>query len=557
MNRFPLVALVSAAVSGACVMAACSSFPTFGTPEDASAADVLVDFDGGIDAETDVRDGGAGDAAEVPVLADCTPPVPPLDGGTFLKKVVVGTGTAASCTEASLRAALTSVDVPGGGAISFNCGSAPATIVLSQVLSVSTTASILVDGGSKVTLSGNGATGIFERIRNGYRGSSQVLSLQNLAFIRGKVSGTSRGAALNFRDGILRIHNCTFDDNEASLASGTVSGGAIFVDGALQVQISNSTFRNNRAASGGAIGSIQSDLLVYNSTFDGNAALGTGNVGNSPTNLGGVGGAVYAVGNLAAQVTLCAVTAVENRALDTAGGMLVADSQKLTIDRSVFLRNRTEKNAAGTSSGGSCGAFILQSSALVVRGSTFAGNSSFGTGVGLVGASAGGVPYLFENCTFDGNVGNFAGLGLSTDGTFRNCTFSRNHATAWAAALNGARSGTSLLNSVFADNLADVAGATRPVTCAGGDGFGSAGVSGVDGGASNVQTNGGPNDIACANGIAFVPAAKLGPLTAGALPVVIPAADSPARTAPTTRCPATDARGYRRPAQGCTAGAVQ
>src|SRR5262249_28046450 len=66
---------------------------------------------------------------------------------------VVGTGSAASCTSAAFVAA-----VAKGGVITFDCGAAPATIVLSATAKVvnNTASKLVIDGGDKVTLSGGG-----------------------------------------------------------------------------------------------------------------------------------------------------------------------------------------------------------------------------------------------------------------------------------------------------------------------------------------------------------------------------------------------------------------
>ena len=63
---------------------------------------------------------------------------------------VVGTGTPASCTEATLNAALA-----GGGAVTFNCGPNPHTITLSAQKSIA--ANTALDGGGKVVLSAHGS----------------------------------------------------------------------------------------------------------------------------------------------------------------------------------------------------------------------------------------------------------------------------------------------------------------------------------------------------------------------------------------------------------------
>jgi hypothetical protein len=67
---------------------------------------------------------------------------------------VVGTGSAASCTEAALDAALA-----GGGSVTFNCGPNPATITVTSTKTID--ADTVIDGGSVVTLSGGDLVRIF------------------------------------------------------------------------------------------------------------------------------------------------------------------------------------------------------------------------------------------------------------------------------------------------------------------------------------------------------------------------------------------------------------
>jgi hypothetical protein len=72
--------------------------------------------------------------------------------------------------------------------------------------------------------------------------------------------------------------------------------------------ISGSTFTNNSASDGGAVGSLQGDLTIINSTFANNSATGTGgNPGN-----GGAGGAIYMAGKAEA-ASLCGVKIHQHR----------------------------------------------------------------------------------------------------------------------------------------------------------------------------------------------------------------------------------------------------
>lgn len=67
--------------------------------------------------------------------------------------IVIGNGTAASCTSAAVVSA-----VAQGGIIVFDCGPNPVTIVMQQTAKVvnNTGPLIVIDGGGRVTLSGGG-----------------------------------------------------------------------------------------------------------------------------------------------------------------------------------------------------------------------------------------------------------------------------------------------------------------------------------------------------------------------------------------------------------------
>ncbi|HQV70440.1 MAG TPA: hypothetical protein PL141_11230, partial [Thermoflexales bacterium] len=64
---------------------------------------------------------------------------------------VVGNGSPASCTEAAFNAALN-----GGGNVTFNCGGAPKTIVLTSYKQIG--ANTVIDGAGLITLSGGNTT---------------------------------------------------------------------------------------------------------------------------------------------------------------------------------------------------------------------------------------------------------------------------------------------------------------------------------------------------------------------------------------------------------------
>src|SRR5689334_15316376 len=63
------------------------------------------------------------------------------------KPIIVGDGTAASCTETALGDALVIAGTVGGGTIKFNCGGSPVTIELTATLVIPDNTT--VDGGGR------------------------------------------------------------------------------------------------------------------------------------------------------------------------------------------------------------------------------------------------------------------------------------------------------------------------------------------------------------------------------------------------------------------------
>jgi hypothetical protein len=259
----------------------------------------------------------------------------PVD--TTTPTTVVGTGTAASCTFAALRTAITA-----GGVITFNCGTSPVTIPVTATLNLPTTKNTVIDGGNKITLDGGSAVQILSFDSANFQANNSILTLQHLTVINGKKTGTQaipaapapcsqgwddgQGGALYMRDGNLVIIDSIFMNNQAALLGPDTGGGAIYVLGSKNgVLIVGSTFTNNTAANGAAVGTLFAELDVYNSLFTGNVASGNGanyddatqcSVMNNDQNevgSGGNGGALYNDG-ASVNITLCGDAILNNKA---------------------------------------------------------------------------------------------------------------------------------------------------------------------------------------------------------------------------------------------------
>ena len=259
---------------------------------------------------------------------------------------VVGTGTAASCTFTALSAAVTK-----GGTVTFDCGPGAVTIPVTATLTPPTSneyahqapLTVVIDGGGKVTLDGQGSVRIMSWVHTGsWRVNQDTLTLQRLTFVNGKATPTEavpacppangiantacstgyddgQGGALNMRDGNLRVIECTFENNEAAMLGPDTGGGAIYLQAtASPSYIMQSSFLNNTASNAGGIGMLWAGAYVLNSLFEGNKAVGTGansnsasectcsNMGNAnQTGSGGNGGALYKDGGDGVNLTVC------------------------------------------------------------------------------------------------------------------------------------------------------------------------------------------------------------------------------------------------------------
>ncbi|GAC1649976.1 MAG: hypothetical protein NVS4B8_23880 [Herpetosiphon sp.] len=166
---------------------------------------------------------------------------------------VVGTGTAASCTEAALDTALV-----GGGTITFNCGGAMTIILTSQkTINITTT----LEGGNLVTLSGGNATRLFSVT------ISKSLTLNNITLTNGLATGDG-GAIVN--RGTLILQHSTIQNSQTAAAS---SGGAIMSFD--QLLMTDSTLTGNRAGNGGAVFVWSGQATIRNTVLSQNKTTST------------------------------------------------------------------------------------------------------------------------------------------------------------------------------------------------------------------------------------------------------------------------------------------
>ena len=503
-----------------------------------------------------------------------TPPSPkttcthPFEAADVTGAHVVGTGTAASCTDVELKK-----QIALGGAITFNCGGAT-TIAITAEIVLPTDKSVTIDGGNQITLDGGGKNRIFNFDHGDFRKNKVVVTLQHLTLGRGKATGTKTfapapapcsqgfkdggGGAIYVRDGVLHVFDCTFVDNHGASPGPDVAGGAIYGVGSLDVTIIASKFAGNSCSNGGAVGSLFSNLTIIDDVFSSNEATGNGANyikdtcpdvdGQKEAGSGGNGGAVVIDGGEDFAITMCGDLFKANKGgVGALGGAVFRTPdlarQQTNIDQCTFDGN----------TGDHAGAMYFHHSDLTITNTTIANNSALGSG----GIQADDTVLNMTNVTLTENSAT-KGLGgaialFGNGGTFVNCTFEKNHADGgsglFGAAIAGGTSFT-ISNTIFDGNTSKDGGA--PMACADGSSTGGNDLQWPD-----KHLVGGGADSPCVAGVKFADP-TLGSLAdnGGPTMTIAPKTGSPAIGLGKS-CPKTDQRGHARKADGCTAGAFE
>jgi hypothetical protein len=491
----------------------------------------------------------------------------PFTADTRPTTVTVGSGSPASCTETALASALAK-----GGVIRFNCGG-PTKITLTSQKALRTDVDTTLDGQGMITLDGRGTTRLLYYSSPNFQATRTTVTIQNLTLQNGMARGTAippapppcssgteidgGGGAIYLRDGILHIWNTSFKNNEGATLGPDVAGGAIYTLGSLGTTIVGSTFQSNRAANGGAVGSLWGDVSIYNSQFSSNQATGNGanatstacKVQGGQVGNGGNGGAVVIDGAEAYAVTICGSSFTNNASGARAfgGGIFRTPDgamQKTTIDRSTFAGN-TAPNG---------GALYFHNSNLVITASTVSGNTASSGGGGLF---ADGSNLVFTNDTFVANIAEH-GLGgaillFGNGGSLQNLTFAGNQAAGGSGYFGAAIAGGTALsinNTLFSSNT--TTDCYSPMACS----------TGASTGFHNLQWPAthaicANADRRCTPGTVFSnPQLDELENNGGPTQTAAPLPGSPALGIG-RNCPATDQRGTARPLNGCSAGAVE
>ncbi|MBD1921920.1 hypothetical protein H6F77_12570 [Microcoleus sp. FACHB-831] len=468
----------------------------------------------------------------------------------------VGDGTAASCTEAALAAALA-----GGGTVTFKCGSTPVTIPITSEKVIS--ANTVIDGGNLISISGGGTTRVFKTADNGIQ-----FTVQNLTIANGFTAAQGGGIYSGYRSK-LTVINSKFNNNVSTDPGKFAGGGAIFIASESTASVDSSTFTGNKAGNGGAINSLLSDLTVSNTTFTGNKSI--------ITLSGGGGGAIYHDGANGdnGKIVLRNNRFINNTAVFQGGAYFsqLYNNNTATIENSTFSGNTVTGTgtqgfgAAMFSIGGTLSGLIgftgLANNAIVnITNSTFSGNSASNQGGAIWSGKE--VTLNISNTTISGNramsADGLTGLGggiMRTSGKINltNSTIANNYAGFQGGGIVGDINVT-LINTVIANNKANN----------GGKGWN------IKNNCFDQMTNGGnnlqfparnmndPSDKDCVAGIQTADP-KLGPLgNNGGSTQTMPLLTGSAaiNTGNSSTCAPIDQRGVARPSGGvCDIGAFE
>ncbi len=476
--------------------------------------------------------------ANAQAVFDCTAPAAP----TLSNPVILGDGTSGSVTTTALQTALNN-----GGDIRLNVGTG--VIALTQELVVSRATTLDANG---ATLSGGGTHRVLHVSNPNNLTYSFNLLNATISGGNSRSSGTSvsdkSGAGL-WKPSIneawqvvtIRVFHSHFTGNTAVQTAQDDGGGGLYIVGAKEVSVIDSTFDNNDGSNGGAMYSLVSqNVNLYDSTFINNTATGTGgNPGN-----GGNGGAIGVDGD-GRNLNVCRTSVMGNHSNVFGAGLFTVTYSATSYTRivdSTFEGNESTGNALG-------GGAYIQGSPLTIQRSTFSGNLAGGyTGLALFG-QGGVLTGDVTDSTFTGNIAR-TGLGgaMSIQGAtslvLQNLTIANNQAPCGgcfdAGISNDTGANLVMRNVIFANNTAGNAfnpwAIQHPAAA----------------GSSNLQwpqsRGSGQNDAAAAPGTTFADPHLL-PLAdnGGWTQTMALASGSPAINAGTaTGAPATDQRGVAR-----------
>ncbi|GAA4246378.1 hypothetical protein [Dactylosporangium darangshiense] len=385
---FGFVLLTAVLALAACEAEPVPVDPNYHVPDPNSVAPVASDASDGASGLGSAPAGGAAQSytngnpsghADVPAEARA------ID--TSKPTWVVGDGTPAGCTSEKFVAA-----VAAGGLVTFNCGPDPVTIVVKETAKVrNRSPRVVIDGGGKVTLSGEGKRRILYQntcdqslewtTSHCQDQETPALTVQNITFADGNSTGDKAegggGGAIFVRGGRFKAVNSRFVRNRCDDTGPDLGGAAVRVLSQYHnqpVYIVASTFggasgQGGVCSNGGALSSIGVSWVVLNSVLSYNSAVGRGaNPAKSGTPGGGSGGAIYCDGN-DFTVRIAGSLIEQNKANEGGGAVFFVSNNRtgtMSIEGSTLRRNPS----AGFETNGFPGIFFLGAKPPSVSSST-------------------------------------------------------------------------------------------------------------------------------------------------------------------------------------------
>jgi len=368
------------------------------------------------------------------------------------KPIIVGNGTAASCTETALASALVFAEgVVGARTIKFHCGDGPVTIPLTATLAIPDNTTI--DGGEVITLFGDATAEI------------ALIAADTTVTLKGLIISNKcvdiprcvlrRGGVQNH--GTLTVDHTRFSDNFVDLTGLLTNFGTVMVKNSMFVRNEGFFLSDGGILNGGTL-TVENTLFPdhFYDTFGGaitNAGTATIHSSTFIRNdiLDGRGGAIINVGTLT--IKNCSFSQNGGDGSDSGGAIYSAGT--LTVENSTFSDNSA---TLGASFGG---ALYIAAGFGSVRNSEFSGNQvlTIGGAIANVGTlelvnSTVSHNRAFQN--FFGSPGQGGGIFNSGSLTIINTSVSGNEASQGGGILN--RGTLTLNNSIISDNTADVGG---------------------------------------------------------------------------------------------------
>jgi hypothetical protein len=368
----------------------------------------------------------------------------------------------------SLRAAVAATNLnPADNDIFFTV---TGTIALtSGQLHITDALTIHGPGATKLTISGNGASRVFE-IDAGVTVQLSGLTVANgLADVGGGVLSAGK----------LAVNGCVFTNNQAVADSSTSGvGGGLFNESGGILAIIRSTFQNNQVVGGvmglGFGGGVMNEgtASVVASTFTRNQASGGATAHGAGGGIANMNGATLTVSHS----TFTGNLATDGLSIEGFGGGIDNEnSSSLSVSYCTFSGNEAQTlthtvSIDSVAVGGAINSVNYpddnNSGTLKVFHSTFIGNLAYGYFGGLAGAIEIGAGTV-SSCTFTNNIAKGTGPGGSAEG----------------GAVEAEDYFTIISNSSFTGNQA--------IASPGADGINTVGAAG--GGAINIQGS----DVGC------------------------------------------------------------